>query len=365
MFDWLKKLFKKKEYAIQLTPELLERIEPIVKKQLAELMAENQKLKEEIEKLKKEVKKEKPEELKVLEGALVQKKKLEIEKRRRRVVWVPFVETPNKTLKPLNIVYVPYGGGEVIGSKGKYKYLVGFEQEEYENGLSSEVHFLVKTHPKAKTFARITPSPSISLPDVFSQPYFVKTLISGVFNSPVDVNGKTVEIIQEKSSLDAQVSQYIESLKQEIARLKEENERLASEKYSVDKKYQELLVENQKLKEELSLASYRADVAQALTIDQTRKVKEMIKDVATVLTPSMDSLLNQMLVERINWVLSEGLKTLRIDLAEAYGKTIEDEVWAKIEKRFRTMFEDITSLLPKEKIKEVKEVKEAKPAGGK
>jgi len=347
----LKEIFGKKEYILKLTPEVWDRLPKLAQRQIAELLAENQELKQEIAKLKEKLKKEKPQEVKVLEKAYVQRKQLEEEKRRRRVVWVPFFETPDKTLKPLNVVYVPYGGGEIFGQRGKYKYLAGFEQEEYENGLGSEVHILLKTHPKSTKFARIKPDPSITIADIFDQPYFVKTLLSGVFNSPVDVKGKTVGTIIQNPSMSAETNKIIESLKQRIAELESEIETLESEKYSVEKKYQELLVENRKLKSELSLASYRADLNQALIVSQADKIKDLMRDMATIHTSALEGLMNQVIVERINWILSDALKNARSQLEEAYGKPIDEVVWEKVENRFKTMLSDILNVVRAQEVK--------------
>jgi chromosome segregation ATPase len=351
MFEGIKKkiskIFGKKEYTIRLTPELWEQIPRLTQQQIAELLAENRELKQQIEKLKQEIKKEKPEDIKVLETALAKKKQLEGEKLRRRVVWVPFAETPEKTLVPLNVVYVPYGGGVIVGKSGKYKYLAGFEQEEDERGLTSSVNILLKTHPKAKRFARVSPKTNLSLADILNQPYFVKTLLSGVYNSPVNEKGEVVGEIYSVQSGLSNLNAQIEYLKQEIARLEEENERLRGENYSINKKYQDLLVENQKLRTELSLANYRADTTQALMLDQTQKVKDLLRDVATIHSSALESMVNLNLVERANWTLSEGLKKMREMIEQAYGKPIDEAVWERVRSEFRGVFSDVLTAATK------------------
>ena len=341
---------KKKEpkYTIKLTPEVWEKLPQLTKKQIAELLARLKQAEEEAEEWKKKYEELKgklePKEVKVLKEALKEKKKIEKRKELRRLALVPFAVV-NGELKEIHPTFVPYGGGVIVGKNGKYKYFAGWEIQETEDGIYKSVNFLLKTDKKSKKVARISPSPSAPL-SILEFPYLVQKILTGVYDAPIKKDGTLIEIPVTEESEIAYI-QEIERLRQKIAKLEEEKEQVEAKMYEVSKKYQELMVENQKLKTELTLASYRADMATALSQDQAEKIKGMMRDYATLLNATMTAQVNEMLQRRMAWVLAEGNKILREELERAYGTSISDEVWNKIEARFNKMLERIMTSLPK------------------
>ena len=345
IFNIFKKKKKEPKYTINLTPEVWQNIPRLTKKQIAELLARLKLKEDEAEKWKKKYKelagKLEPKEVKVLKEALRQKQEIVKKKEKRKIALIPFLVVDNE-LKPFNIRFLPYGGGIVSGKRGAYKYFAGWELEESENGLSKSVNFLVKIKPKDKKIGRITPSPSADL-GILNLPYTVQKITTGVYEAPIDKKGTLIE----KGEITEDVKQQIEYLKQKIAQLEQEKEQLQAYNYELGKKYEKLYVENNKLRNDLILANYRADMATVIQQDQTEKVKGMMRDYGTILTDAMDAQINEMLQRRLSWILAEGNRKLRTILEESYGKPIPDEVWEKVERRFNKMYDRVMSSLPK------------------
>jgi len=344
-----KKKKKTPKYTVKLSPEVWEHLPELTKKQIAELLARLKEAEEERDEWKKKYEELKgklePEEVKVLKEVLKQKEAKKREKELRRIALVPF-RIVNKELRPIKINFVPYGGGVIRGAKGVYKYFAGWELEEGENGVYRSVNFLLKKDADGKRVVRLSPSPSAGI-EVLDMPFLVHKLLSGIYDAPVYADGKLYPIFSQSKTSTTELLKEIEALQKRIAKLESEKETLMAKEYEARKKYEELLVENQRLKNELTLANYRADVSQAIAQDQTEKVKGMLRDYGAMLTSAMEAQVNEMLTRRINWILAEGLKEARKQLEEAYGKTIEDEVWSKVESRFRSMFDQIRVLVPK------------------
>jgi len=350
----IKKILKRKKktpkYSVKLTPEVWEHLPELTKKQISELLArlketelERDEWKKKYEELKGKIE---PEEVKVLKEALKQKEILKRKKEARRIVLVPFKVVKNE-LKPVKINFVPYGGGIIRGAKSVYRYFGGWELEESEDGIYRSVNFILKKEPDDKKIVRLQPSPSAGI-EVLDVPFLVHKMLSGIYDAPVYSDGKLHPMFAEQhSNPSPEILKQIEALNKEIAKLQSEKETLQAREYEARKKYEELLVENQRLKNELTLANYRADVLQALSQDQTEKVKGMLRDYGAMLSSAMEAQVNEMLTRRINWILGKGMRKLREQIEEAYGKTIEDEVWSKIETRFRSMFDEVRSLVPK------------------
>jgi len=365
-----KKKKKNVSYNIRLTPQVWQHLPQLLKKQIAELLAKTKKLEEENEKLKKKISelegKKEPEEVKVLKEALKQKKVLEKKKEVRRIALVPFIVKKTKKgneLTPILIKAIPYGGGKFVGKKGTYKYFAGFEIEETESGLGKSINFLLKHDKKSKLVGRITPSPSADI-TIFTEPYMIQKMVSGIYEMPVKTDGTLIK--SESAELPPNYKAYIEQLKQKIAELEQIKEQLEAENYEINKKYQELTVENNKLKNELMLANYRADVSQAGYIEQAQKVRDLMREHAVLLTSSMEAQINEMLERRMNWLLANKTGELRKMLESSLGKPIDDEVWDKIENRFYNLFEKTKSMIPKQTtIVQQPVVKHEKKEGGK
>lgn len=380
------KLFKKKKvpkYTIKLTGEVWRRLPDLTKKQIAELLARLKQAEEERDELKKKLEEIKgklePEDVKVLKEALKQKKVLKKKKEKRKLALVPFAVVDGK-LRQINARFIPYGGGLISGSKGVYRIFAGWELQESEDGIFKTLNFLLKKDKKDKQVVRLPPSPSADI-TILDKPYLVQKILTGVYDAPIMKDGTLVNmnpnpknVKQDKAVLEVnrmlnkslnEATKIIERMKQEKAKIEKEKEIVEAKNYELAKKYEELQVENQKLKNDLLLANYRADLATATSQDQTEKIKGMLRDYGTMLTSSMSAQVNEMLQRRLAWVLAEGNKILREELDKAYGTTIPDEVWSKIELRFNKMFERIMSSLPKLATVTPKKSPPSPPKGGK
>jgi len=366
VLEKIKKIGKKKKqpkYTVKLTPDVWQSMPKLTKKQIAELLARLKEAEEERDELKKKYNelagKQEPEEVKVIKEVLKKKKSIKKEKEKRRLALIPF-RVVDGELKPIKINFVPYGGGFISGSKGIYKYFAGWELDEGEDGIERSINFLLKMKPDSKKVVRLSPSKSLDI-SVFNFPFIVHKALTGIYEAPVNKEGKLIEVVENEQTRygNTELIKEIERLKKKIAELEEVKENLMAKNYEASKKYEELLVENQKLMNDLSLANYRADMTQAISQDQTEKVKGMLRDYGAMLTSSMEAQVNEMLTRRMNWVLSEGLKEVRKTLEEAYGKTIEDEVWSKVEGRYRKMFDELRTIVPKQPAQKQAPPKEA------
>jgi len=362
MFEFLKRLFgKKPTYNIKLTPEVWQQLPNLLKQQISELQARVHALEQENAELKKKIEEFKgkitPKEVKVLQKAIEEKKKLEAKKNLRRIALVPFaIKNTEKGIElvPIDIRILPYAGGKIVGKRGVYKYFAGWELEETENGLSKSVNFLFKTDKKSRIVARISPSPSASV-GILDEPYLVAKLVAGTYELPIKVDGTLMKVYDTSNP---QINAYIESLQQEIAQLRKEKEELEAHSYLIEKKYQELTVENNKLKKELALASYRADLAQAGYIQQTDKVMDLLREHGAILTSAAEAQLNEMLERRMNWILADKMKELRGELENALGKPIDDVTWGKIEDRFYTMLDKLKETVKQPTVPKVEKTEE-------
>lgn len=346
---------KKVSYNIRLTPEVWQHLPQLTKKQIAELLARLKKSEERAEKLEKKIKelegKIEPKEVKVLKEALKQKKKIEKEKEERSIVLVPYaIISTDKglQLKEMDIRPLPYGGGKIKGKKGVYKYFVGWEVCESENGLGRSVNFIFKTDKKSKSVGRIRPNPSADI-SILDEPYIVQKLKSGIYDMPIKADGT---LMRETSieNLQNEYNTQIELLKQKLAELKKRIEDLEAENYEMSKKYETLLEENKRLGQQLALANYRADVAEAKSLEQTRKVMDVMREHSAMLSAAMEAQLNEMLERRMNWLLADKNRELRKMLEEAFGKPIDDATWQKIQNRFYTMVEKAKEMIPKREV---------------
>lgn len=172
----------KPEYTIKLTPELWEKIDKLSKKQIAELLARLKLVEGEMDETRKEIKKLKgeikPEEVKLLEEALIKKRKIESGREQRRFRWLPERRTLAKS----------YDGKFFRGRFGSYKYLDALEEEESESGIGSTVNIILRRDENGvlkKKIKRLRIPTSFSMNEILSRPYVVSNLKTGIFVVPL------------------------------------------------------------------------------------------------------------------------------------------------------------------------------------
>jgi len=347
----VKKKKKVPQYSIKLTPEVIKRLPDITKKQIAELMARNYELQEELKKAKSEIEKLKgklePEEVKVVKKALKQKKVLEKLKEEKRVKLI--LEKPVKVLT--------YDKKHFRGKKGSYKYLHAIELQEYEVGYA--VNLILKRDKKSKETGRITTD--LSLDELFNKPYIVSELRSGTFIAPIYSDGTVVAKVDagegnpsNKETLSIDEEYYIK----EISKRDEKIKRLKSEIYQLRKIKNVLEEQVNYLKNELELANERADMSEAVSKSQVRKVRDIMREYGMMFESLQELEVNKHLAHKMSLMLSDALEKMREDFSQKFGIPAGELEFDKYFGWFRTLLNEVKEVsTPETKIVKKEEVK--------
>jgi len=367
---------KEPQYTIKLSPQVWAKLPDLTKKQIAETLAREtyykQKYLEALERIRELEGKKKPEEIKMLEKALAEQKKLRKKKEGRRL----------KLIFPSSRSVCYYDMKPIKTKSGKiHRYIVGIEIEETESGTFRFLNFLTSENPAKvnlpKSIGRISPTPTISASDFFSIPFIVPSLKFGKVILPVYSDGTSINLEwylkpvhpttksedtkrkkrgKSKSKKEAEglptpvpvppvsMLSTIEAYQKEIAELKRKLEVSESRRLQAEKLVADLEEMNRHLEDELIIAKRRADAAWAKASSETKIVKNILGDYAGLLIDSMTSEVNRRLTQAENLRLAEHIRTLRSELEKAYGKPIDEEVWDRIEGKLMRWFSQAVKL---------------------
>jgi len=347
LIEKIKSIFerpKEPKYTIKLTPEQWARIPTLTKKQIAELHATVEFWKNKYEKTEKKLKelqgKLKPKEVEVLEEALKQKTQIEAEKRSRRMALIPF-RVPRVS---------SWDEKEFRSGKNKYGYLWGIELEESKTGLSHTISFILKQKPKDKKIFVITPKPSMTIDDFFKIPYVISSFNRRHLRLPVYQDGTNALAIMSNGGnpkLDAR--RLREAIAKDVAKLKERIEVLEAEKYQLEKQREELEMQVHKLKNELTVAKHRADLANALSMAEAEKIKGMATDMTKILGSGQTSEIDRRLTLGALFDIIEREEALRKRLTTIIGPPVAEVVAQRVRREVK---EEFLSLL--ERVKPLK-----------
>jgi DNA-binding transcriptional regulator/RsmH inhibitor MraZ len=367
ILDKIKSFFKleKKVYVVKVTPEILQKVPALLKKELGMKDAIILKQSQEIEKLKKEIEKLKGKESKeeaVVKELLKEKVKVEKQKNAKRLRLV-FHGIPLPRIKTFDFKFFHDG-------KKAMKFLKGYEREETDKG--EVINLLLVPESNSKDLYRRETGLPFEL--LFINPEsFVSQVLSGDIRVRIDSKGiyHAPEEIQEveadpptKKETYKKISEMRKEYEQKIAELKQELNRAYSEIEKAREREEKAQLRLLDAELGAKVNDFRADLSQSYVLMSVEKIKGMMKDYLNVLISSQESEVNRVLTERLNDILVDAFNSIKEKLGMELPQEVRDAIREQVRAEFLDTLDFLHELTPAKVEIEKKVTPPAKPEKG-
>lgn len=365
MFEFIKNFFKPKEKGkvvkvLKVTPEILEKVDIALKKELGFKEAELQEAMETINTLKEKLGKyegKETEEEKIVKDLLKEKTKIEKIKTGRRL----------KSYFPKMGRIVTHDNKLYTDGKQTYPFLCGFEKEETEYGWG--YNLLLKSGNK-KNDGRA--NYKLPLEMIFYEPeHLVSGIKYGIVRTRFDSRGlfhppKFISSPCSKCNFSGEyyksISSFDKKYGNKIAELNDQIDNLRAELKDARIREEGAQSRLKDAESAISVADFRADLSQGYTAAQLEKFKARESDYSELLLSSQDSEINRVLTQKLNERLIDGFKEMAKKLGVDIPESVEERIRNRVIENIRKDIDLFWDILPakEERVKETKPIEKKK-----
>lgn len=350
-----------RKLVVPLTSDIIRKMPEYFKKQIAELQAENELLRQKMEELKKK--------LEEYEGKLPSETELMARELLKRKKQIKAKEKENTVILKL-IGRLPrcrgYDGKLFSDGRNKFPFLWGYSILETDEGVL--LFNPILSRGESKGDGKILVKAMLPWDMLHVDPdKYVSHVKSGVVTLRLDTRGifhpprEFAEI--PPSPYDEKYYKSLINMKrkyeQKIAELNSRIETLSSELQQALKREAKKAYKIKDLQLANEVNDFRADLADALTIKAVRKLKEMGGEIAAMYVPLVNEVVNRIYTEHVNTVLVQAMRKFK----EKLGIQLPKEEEERIREQVLAEMRDTIDFLKLKSIEEAK-VAEIEKGGG-